>query len=131
MYPAKKYDGKVVSGTTTSGLDSVLESLNALLAKLKGTTLDKVDNDLDQLRQSLRSLQDITEDIHREGTIKNINATLHGLQDTLKSVSPTSTTYKELNRIINDLQQLTQQIKEQPNQLIFKNKHADPVPGGK
>lgn len=131
VYPAKNYDGKVVIGTTTSGLDSVLESLNALLAKLKGTTLDKVDNDLDQLRQSLRSLQDITEDIHREGTIKNINATLHGLQDTLKSVSPTSTTYKELNRIINDLQQLTQQIKEQPNQLIFKNKRADPVPGGK
>lgn len=131
VYPIKNYDGKLVIGTTTSGLDSVLESLNALLAKLKGSTLNKVDNNLDQLRQSLRSLQNITEDIDREGTAKNINATLRSLQETLKNLAPTSTTYKELNRVINDLQQLTQQLKDQPNQLIFQNKRVDPVPGGK
>ncbi|MCV2509434.1 MAG: paraquat-inducible protein B, partial [Neisseriaceae bacterium] len=82
----------------------------------------------DELKSTLGSVKNIAADLDNGKFINNLNNTMKELDNTLKSISPDSKIYKDLNNLIQNLDQLSRKINEQPSSLIFNYNKKDPIP---
>ncbi|MCV2502525.1 MAG: MlaD family protein [Neisseriaceae bacterium] len=132
IFPRKQYQNYPVIPTTLSGIDSLLENVNEVLVKIQNLPLDKtitkLNQNLDELKSTLGSVKNIAADLDNGKFINNLNNTMKELDNTLKSISPDSKIYKDLNNLIQNLDQLSRKINEQPSSLIFNYNKKDPIP---
>lgn len=137
-----------VMPTSSGGLAQIENKVTALLDKLNSLPLEttvqnanKVTADADKLMNELRQLtkqvQQIAGSPEAQRLPQNIQQTLNSMQNTLDGLSPQSPAYQELNRSIQNLNQLLREarpvvrtINEKPSSLVFDRSVKDEQPKG-
>lgn len=146
--PMNHYAGLKVIASRSGGLDDLQVQLSKLLDKFNALPLEQtvsgVNGSLNELQKTLQTAQTtlnsaetLLSNEESNQLPQTINQTLRELQETLRGVSPQSPVYRDIQRILmqlddtlNEVRPLVQNLKEQPNALIFESKDKDPIPKG-
>ncbi len=146
-YQRETFDGQTVFPTTSGGFAQIEQQVSNLLEKLNQLEIEPILTGLDQnlqtsqqvlseVRDTAESLQALLNDPTTGDLLKNINASLRELRQTLQGLSPESDAYRELtatleslDQLLRDLQPVARTLSEQPSALIFdRSGGGDPIP---
>ncbi|MCG8428704.1 MAG: intermembrane transport protein PqiB [Chromatiales bacterium] len=144
------FQGYRIIPTSDSGLIKIEQQIQAVLEKIQDLpleeTIEQASKALEEASATLASLQktsDSFDELLNKKSVQRlpnqVNRALAQLSETLKGYSPDSPVYIELNRaltkltlLLDELQPLAREVKEQPNTLLFGNTRAqDPEPKGR
>ncbi len=122
----ERYQGVDVFPSVQAGLGDLQQQLSQLLTKLNGLPVEGL---LTQLQALAGNLNLLLQDPGTRAVPAALQQSLQDLSETLNGFSENAPAYKELNRLLRDLQPLIRTLDEQPNALIFKRStRADPEP---
>ncbi len=121
-----QFDGVDVMPTVQGGLGQLQQQLSQLLAKLNNLPIEPV---LAQLQGVASNLILLLQDPGTRAVPATLRQSLVDLSQALNGISANAPAYKELNKLMRDLQPLIRTLDEQPNALIFnRSERKDPEP---
>ncbi|WP_110687237.1 intermembrane transport protein PqiB [Salinicola aestuarinus] len=146
-YEPVQFDGKNVFPTISGGFAQIEQKVSSLLDKLNGLEVEPILNGLnetlqtsqqtlDQVRDIAESINSLVSDPATQSLPSSVNDTLEELQRTLNGFSSGSSSYRQLNDtleqlevLMRDLQPVARTLSEKPNALIFNREvQTDPMP---
>ncbi len=121
-----QFDGVDVFPSVVGGLGQLQQQLSQLLTKLNNLPVEPV---LVQLKNVASSLDQLLKDPGTRAVPATLQQSLTDLSHALNGISANAPAYKELNKLMRDLQPLIRTLDEQPNALIFnRSEREDPEP---
>lgn len=128
VYPMRTYTHYRVIPTTLTGLDSIINKIDHLLAIVNGKTLSRLNANLDELHATLRSIKHITRSVEKEGVVHDLSRDIKELNDSLKAISPHSPMYQDISHLIQQLNDLSRSLNNKTNRIPLLNALPDPQP---
>ena len=128
VYPMRTYTHYRVIPTTVTGLESIMDKIDHLLATINGKTLSRLNANLDELHATLRSIKHITHSVEKEGVVHDLSRDIKELNDSLKAISPHSPMYQDISRLIQQLNDLSRSLNSKTNRIPLLNTLPDPQP---
>lgn len=124
--PHTQYQQIDVFPSVNGGLGLLQLQLSQLLTKLNNLPLEPL---LGEVHNVARDLGLLLSDPGTRAVPGTLRQSLADLSEALRGVSANGPAYRELNKLLRDLQPLIRTLDEQPNALIFNRPHSpDPEP---
>jgi len=121
-----RYQGIDVFPSVQGGLGELQQQLSQLLTKLNDLPIEGLLTEFQALAHNLSLL---LQDPGTRAVPAALQQSLNDLSQALNGLSANAPAYKELNKLMRDLQPLIRTLDEQPNALIFnRSERADPEP---
>ncbi|BFM14128.1 intermembrane transport protein PqiB [Maricurvus nonylphenolicus] len=135
-----EFNEYAVIPTVQTGVDRLEQQIRSFLDKLNALPLEatvaSANDVIGQLNTTLSSVNSLLEHRQTQALPENLTATINEFREVLDGFSQDSNLYQnlgysvnELNRTLENLDELSRRLADNPNSLIFSGSHkADPKP---